>query len=1392
MLLAEKNPHRPRSTALLAVGLGFFLFFSSPVFAAVAWFQNGSVSPTSGDTATSFSYNVEFKVDPAYSVFIYSVLVIIDGGAYSFGMENISAPYTPGWYSSKDSIKLPQGNHTYHFYAYLVDMKDQSKKYYINSSEQSGPNVSAPPQPKAQYQVKITNNDDTNLTTYYKTNKDSSYQGPYNVNANGGVFNSNLVEVAPGSYSVIVKWKYPEKTVDDSLTSAAQQINAGDTKIYSFVIPKYTSSTSTTTTTTTSTTTSTSTTSTSTTSTTLGASYHLKIINNDDDNYAGAQFQLERQTGGLSDIHSAAVNSGQTVITPSYPITPGSWRSILIWTDPDKGTQDIYRDGGYVTIEAGQDHEFTKYVPLCTTTTSSSTTTTSTTTSTTATLNTTTTSSVTTTTLLSPQINLFLPTTEVCGYVKYEYWISGIEPSQFDRIEILVDSTVLKTFTDQSCINGLNRNEKVDLWEGRFTPLFSAGAHNFIMRLYFKNGGYCEQKKEISVENVAKLYIEKNGSAVSSDLIKLKDVENYQLVIRVPQPSTNPVYINRKKNTDLFFVNDSFGSNNTMAKRESMSGYEYVRALTAYDFPWGVDDHGAPVAWDVRAQYDYFGVLDNGEKIIRLRTIYSSTDYTADDLNMIPDAMTVLDKFISVLNEADSNKLKIERQQIFGDGLKIGIVDCGDNKYLYRATAEKNMGGVITEYNIEVGSGANILRVIEGQKKTIFGQNQLQDYVQEGQDIVQITLKDPNTRLVSQKTLSSVSEINMREAAFGSVDEAVELAEYIKASNVQGTTARKEMSRYLIKTGYDKGLLKDATGAAKVADKALFYLSIIETANIANQGGSGLNGLAATLASLLAGKAAASSIAPVIVSGVGATGLAAAAVTTGVVIAAGGVAYIVLDDVAGTGSIPGTIADNDLSVSIRAGETAALKFAVVNSDDRPHEYEVKVIDLNGAGFVFKNPGKYALPKGNLAELLDPNVNNFKNHEVYLESKTTMNGDFRVKIVVTEDPDGDNNSWELAGQVHIDPFLGYPPWVVSGSWTGCIPADSPGCSNCEYNVDGLGVACVRAWQGDVNLSFENVPYAVWNKNFSGLYITESDSLIDIKVPAINDTSVLAVCPATITINNYASNYCTIKHNGTVVYQNGSILDNSLITSCMWDQAGKTLTLNVTHWDNYTIISDPSMLGPKINTVLIDGRRICAGDYVSSQPMIETVLEDKVAGISELRAEVLKAGENSNVQIFISALSSSTIGETNVGLNVGSPIPEGSYYIRLTVTDTAGNSASFETPWFRVSSAFNISALAGPNPFSPDGDGQNDSTKISYQLSSNSRIKIRIVDLGGRQVRSWDYEPGIPLKSTTGYNEVIWDGKDQSDVLAPNGLYLCYILADSGTELKKQKLQIAVLK
>jgi hypothetical protein len=81
---------------------------------------------------------------------------------------------------------------------------------------------------------------------------------------------------------------------------------------------------------------------------------------------------------------------------------------------------------------------------------------------------------------------------------------------------------------------------------------------------------------------------------------------------------------------------------------------------------------------------------------------------------------------------------------------------------------------------------------------------------------------------------------------------------------------------------------------------------------------------------------------------------------------------------------------------------------------------------------------------------------------------------------------------------------------------------------------------------------------------------------------------------------------------------------------------------------------------------------------------------------------------------------------------------------------------------------------PNPFSPDGDGIEDVTVMSYNLSTPvSLIRVRIFDAHGRLIRNLaNGEPG------GSHGEIVWNGFDDSGRKVRMGIYVGLVEAIAG--------------
>lgn len=78
---------------------------------------------------------------------------------------------------------------------------------------------------------------------------------------------------------------------------------------------------------------------------------------------------------------------------------------------------------------------------------------------------------------------------------------------------------------------------------------------------------------------------------------------------------------------------------------------------------------------------------------------------------------------------------------------------------------------------------------------------------------------------------------------------------------------------------------------------------------------------------------------------------------------------------------------------------------------------------------------------------------------------------------------------------------------------------------------------------------------------------------------------------------------------------------------------------------------------------------------------------------------------------------------------------------------------------------------PNPF----DSRVEETVITYQLSYDLPVRIRIVDLFGIPVREFSFSPG-DVGARAGENIVRWDGTDASGQKVSKGGYICQVIVE----------------
>lgn len=119
--------------------------------------------------------------------------------------------------------------------------------------------------------------------------------------------------------------------------------------------------------------------------------------------------------------------------------------------------------------------------------------------------------------------------------------------------------------------------------------------------------------------------------------------------------------------------------------------------------------------------------------------------------------------------------------------------------------------------------------------------------------------------------------------------------------------------------------------------------------------------------------------------------------------------------------------------------------------------------------------------------------------------------------------------------------------------------------------------------------------------------------------------------------------------------------------------------------------------------------------------------------------------------------------------------------VPVGDVNQRGLSVDVPIAGAGGKLLINITAAPRPFSPNGDGINDVTRVNYDLArlvNSTPLDVQIFDLAGRRVRTlFSGEQG------GGSFSIPWDGRDDANQLVPPGIYLIHVDLDSDSAREK---------
>jgi hypothetical protein len=105
------------------------------------------------------------------------------------------------------------------------------------------------------------------------------------------------------------------------------------------------------------------------------------------------------------------------------------------------------------------------------------------------------------------------------------------------------------------------------------------------------------------------------------------------------------------------------------------------------------------------------------------------------------------------------------------------------------------------------------------------------------------------------------------------------------------------------------------------------------------------------------------------------------------------------------------------------------------------------------------------------------------------------------------------------------------------------------------------------------------------------------------------------------------------------------------------------------------------------------------------------------------------------------------------------------------DSSGSTPGRPNSYFYPRSS-SIALDVDPDPFSPDGDGFEDVTVISFNPPDGEVFELAVYDISGRKVKTFfDGEAALP-------GEITWDGRGDDGRRLPIGIYILYARVEGG--------------
>ena len=323
---------------------------------------------------------------------------------------------------------------------------------------------------------------------------------------------------------------------------------------------------------------------------------------------------------------------------------------------------------------------------------------------------------------------------------------------------------------------------------------------------------------------------------------------------------------------------------------------------------------------------------------------------------------------------------------------------------------------------------------------------------------------------------------------------------------------------------------------------------------------------------------------------------------------------------------------------------------------------------------------------------------------------------------------------------------------------------------------------------VRLELRNVPVPTTQKGLIPISLLQPDVLTALNVRVLNPAAnITAPYLIKIKVDPNLTNGGKLRNAKLFQQENGGL--PWVASSSFTDSVQHTISAVTRSQGLFAPFANSDFRSPNIE-LTVNGRPVKRRAQVSATPTLYLVVEDE-GGINIRRDRIQIRIDDQLIpddKLFIpDSLQSGNI----LGITAYPELERGNHTLSVQVQDVNGNTNRREFNLL-VSDVFDVHVFGNyPNPFT-------DQTIFSYFVSPDvlDELEIRIYTLSGRLIRRITEDSNTILQPfgarTPGYNELIWDGKDEDGVDVANGVYFAVIRAKYQGQIKETTLKVARLR